>query len=469
MIYVCAELIINGQHGYRLVNDTFETMDAPDKSIDELIKQGKLSRSHKKADLPLIENKVIKRKSDILTFIKRDNDTIICTNYKAERLEISGIDIEKYKFWNANIVEFMRPGCILSKTLLGINESYKQMVDTYYIGREMEVSQEKIQRSIAKSSMISTNYIVGTDGVLQVKPGNEDDRLIIPDGVVDTQIIKGYGLVVGSRSLNRINIGDGNKVIDLRKCNNLIEVVFDKNTRVDLIYWNENITSVSSFETPLFEDWKLLLYKTRNFINRSFNTMTLKNSIIQESIPDQFCVNCTINHLVIGGGIKIIGKGSFIYIRYAESINFGNTVEKIGSLAFGQSNNDSTMLRKTFEPVKIIRTDSIKHIGDYAFNGMGLLDLDFKNMCKLTHIGKNAFHGCKFKNGIVYLPNSVKIVGANAFDDIEIIRLSRNLTEKSVKHILKNYNLRIVIVPKELKEVAEKYLLSGCCLRVEKE
>lgn len=454
MIYICAELFIRGQHGYRLVSDTFDKMDAPDKTVELLITQGKLSKSAKRVKLPVLEDGKIKSNKEILTFIMRDGNNLICSDYNGNKNIISDEEIPYRKFSNAEVVELIKPGNVLVKTLLGNWESYKEVVDSFYVGRGMQVSQDKLDKAIIRAGMLASNYTIDTKGVLHPNPDCNKDRLLIPDGVIDTEVLGGFKHIIGGRSLNRIKLAGRNGLVDLSRCDNLIEIDMIHNPAIAEFIPNENITTIKSFSTINFSDWKYLKYSGSTFMSAVIDNMSLGKSIVQKSIPERFTAGCKIRTLKIDGNIEEIGNNAFFNIGNTRELYIGDSVKRIGKIAFGSASAYMNLDHNEF--IKVSGLKNVESIGEFAFKGWKYIEFDISTLKSLKTIGKGAFNNCIFYKSVVRLPDSVRVVGKDAFNTVEIIRLSPKLTDKSIENILASTNLRIVYVPEQIWEKVYK-------------
>ena len=166
--------------------------------------------------------------------------------------------------------------------------------------------------------------------------------------------------------------------------------------------------------------------------------------------------NSGVRKVVIGSGVKIIGRGAFKNCKTLMEISLPNGLEEIGASAF----EDCVGLQKVYIG------DLTKTIGEKAFKGCGTLvevylpeDLEeigasaFENCVglqkiyggsKIKRIGDAAFHECPIAE---FNFSSVTSIGDNAFlgSKLTEITFGRDLTSLGCKAFAGCLNLRSVI------------------------
>lgn len=111
----------------------------------------------------------------------------------------------------------------------------------------------------------------------------------------------------------------------------------------------------------------------------------------------------TLKKVVIGNSVVSIGEKAFYKCPSLESVSFGGNVETIGDRAFYKC--------ELLTEVKL--PDSLKSIGEYAFykcEGLSSLDLGDG----VGSVGSSAFYGCQALEA-VELPRSLTYIGKQAF------------------------------------------------------
>ena len=185
-------------------------------------------------------------------------------------------------------------------------------------------------------------------------------------------------------------------------------------------------------------------------------SLTIGNVV--STIGNNAFSNCGgLTSLIIGNAVSTIGNNAFSSCSGLTSLTIGNAVSTIGSNAFSNCsgltsvvfNADScTTMGNQYYPVfsgsgdnaTLTIGSNVKYIPNYAFDGFSglshvIFNADsctmqnyyssvFRNCANLTSltIGENvkyihsyAFYGCNALTGTLIIPNSVKIIGANAF------------------------------------------------------
>ena len=105
------------------------------------------------------------------------------------------------------------------------------------------------------------------------------------------------------------------------------------------------------------------------------------------SIEDMGVYNCDgLTSVIIGDGVKSIGKDAFAYIQALANLRLGNNLVSIGDNAFRECGLTSITI-----------PNSVTSIGNQAFyDCTGLTSVEIPN--SVTSIGDGAFYGCTLEN-----------------------------------------------------------------------
>ena len=144
--------------------------------------------------------------------------------------------------------------------------------------------------------------------------------------------------------------------------------------------------------------------------------------------------------IVLPSTIEYIGKDSFYYCRYLDSINIPKSVSSIGEFAFGDCCIDNVYISDmnawcnihfdsaSSNPVcgrsniyindqlltELVIPEGVTEIGNYMFAGFGSM-LSIKMPNSINSIGDGAFEGCNSLTSII-IPNGVTNIGDGAFE-----------------------------------------------------
>lgn len=214
---------------------------------------------------------------------------------------------------------------------------------------------------------------------------------------------------------------------------------------------------------------------------KQLNRVKVENT---DMIDDCTFAECNkLEEVVIGEGVKVIGRGAFAFCDNLKTVVLPKSLEYIQNDAFRECKNLQ----------KIIIGGKLQEIGDNAFRECENLKLfgsiDQKN--ELKTIGESAFYNCKNLESIylgkynslkeikndaflncnkihtISLPNNVEKIGDYAFqgclsEDYEVIVpeiKSDNQVEYNTQKLPPTYG--IVSIPKSVKEIG-KYAFSMC-------
>lgn len=457
MIYICSEIWVRNRHGYRLVSDNFETLDAPDYSVEQLIQDKRLDPAFKTMNLPIhtLGSKVVG--GNKLVVLRREGFNIICADYLGVRKVLSEVELDNWEFVNGHIVEFTRLGGILSKTVQLYNETYKSVVDSYYNDSIMEVDTEAVRKAQLKAEMVQGFYSVDENGLLNVADNVSHPQIFkIPNGVKRTTRIDGFTKLIGCESLIEIILGQKNEVVDLSKCTNLITVKFErvwnkKESCIKDIIWSDSTINIEGYihldvDTGEFTDWKSLKLCPKLFEGATMNKLKLGNSYSTSETCALLAQGAVIKTIELGGNIKTVGEKSFMETEFTDII-LGDSIEEIGDEAFHTLRAGEG---------RIYGGANLKNVGKCAFSGCVNTTVDFSNFKNLRNIGTDAFGSCKSATNRIVLSESVRVVGKYALPKAETYVLSSNLTSKSIKNILESSEAKVIEIPRKFEhEVAE--------------
>lgn len=441
MLYVCAEVYLRGQHGYRLVrikDGLIEFKDVPDKYIKSFIESKELRPWLKGA--PVIVDGVVKSGKDLYTFINKvGTNQILVMDYNAK---LKTVGLKDVNLWNAHYVEYMTPNNELVGTVIDNDTDYRDMVDALYhkFMSEDEIK-EKAERLSIKASIINADYKIDEFGNLDdfdIKDRTKNE-IVIPNGVV-TARVSARSNVIASRTLKKLVLGYGVDKVDLSKCEDLHEISAEYSFAGDITFVPtiRNISgnfAITNADDEIV-DWELLKYTNGMFRYIKTSTLKLINSRMQDNLISVCRYNNHIKNLYIGKNIQRIEEKACAECQSLIYINFGDSCSIIGKGAFEILDYDYNY------KVKELTLDGIGgivEIGAGAFNRDCKIKVDWEKFKKLRKIGSGAFGSIGQQE--VYLNDSVEIVEKEAFIGLNI-RLSRNLTDRSFANVLKSCILK---------------------------
>lgn len=164
----------------------------------------------------------------------------------------------------------------------------------------------------------------------------------------------------------------------------------------------------------------------------------------------------SIKGVVFGEGITSIGENAFSdYSNLAKKIVFPETLVKIGDNAF------KNCKQLTCE---IVIPDSVSEIGDNAFYYTKITGIELSD--SLKRVGNHAFEFCIYLSGQLNLPDSLEIIGDYAFDECRNLTGDLNLP-KDLTYIGENAFYRCsgftgdLIIPEGVESVG-KNAFSSC-------
>ena len=202
------------------------------------------------------------------------------------------------------------------------------------------------------------------------------------------------------------------------------------------------ITSYSvAAENPYFSSEDGILYNKEKSTLIAYPTAMKNTSFtIPDSVTvvgrDAFYYNKYLTHIEIGNSVKTIERCAFFGSKI-ETVDFGESAERIEYSAFGYCNN----LSEAYLP------DTVTYIDGHAFYPCySLKEIILPN--SELYIGKAAF--CSDELTSVFIPEKVKTIEANPFEDCskltEIIVDKNNAYFSSVGGVLYDKNQTLLIV-----------------------
>lgn len=471
MIWICAEIYIGSQHGYRLVTDediqngAMKRMDAPDSSIVKLIKENKLHDTNiKGAKLPVICSGIPKKGTeDILTFIGMDGPfAMFCDLAGAIHRDNC---LGNLKVWNAHKIKYITPVNNAADAYIYNNSTYKEFVDSLYDDNS-KLSDEKIQRLNRRYALVGSTTTIDENGRLVAEPGTADKTIVISAGAVDTDYIRGYGKVkVTGNTLKTLRISKGN-IVDASECESLQTLVL-KNTELDNVKWHKNLNHIIGLPSGVVLDKDFKDTENLEFTSRFFNsesrvaTIEIGNSVKQSIVPDEFARGLYyLESIRLIGNIAVIGNYAFSGPHDFEELILGDNVTEIGEGAFAalkttvRSGAKVNICRRQLQ---ITGGKNVRTIKKMAFLGRRFPRvLDLRQFEHLERIENEAFNSVGVSELIQ--PDTLKVVSKDAFYDIfggtsGRITLSRNLTNRSVINSVKGNNYCTVVCTPEQMEL----------------
>lgn len=157
-------------------------------------------------------------------------------------------------------------------------------------------------------------------------------------------------------------------------------------------------------------DWRVYSSKILSFDNIS-QEEGFENYVLKENADGYTLVYYlgTENEVRIESDVngKIITEtGEYSFNQFVNYVSFTEGVKRIGKNTF----------RNAVDIIAVRLPDSVETIGDYAFYGTALEDIDVGENCAIRKIGAYAFAECK-KLGELTLPDGVQEIGDYAFYD----------------------------------------------------
>lgn len=476
MIWICAEIYIGSQHGYRLVTDediqdgAMKRMDAPDASVIKLIKENRLHDTNiKGAKLPVIYSGIPKKGTeDILTFIGMDGTfAMFC--------DLAGVIhrdncLGNLKVWNAHKVKYITPVNNAADAYIYNNSTYKEFVDSLY-DDSAQISEEKISKLNRRYALVGSTTTIDENGRLVAehskKPG---EKIVISAGAIDTNFIRGYDTVkVTGNTLKTLRVSKGN-IVDASECESLQTLIL-RNTPIDKVKWNKNLNHLIGLpngieiEGDVFNDTENLEFTSKFFDTSStVHVLEIGNSVKQSIIPDAFARGLYyLKSIRLIGNITVVGNYAFSGSHDFDELILGDNIIEIGEGAFAAlqgSGGNIDRVSVCRNQLQITGGKNVKTIKKFAFLGRRFpIVLDLRKFEHLERIESNAFNSYGVSELI--MPDTVKVVSKDAFYDIfggteGKITLSRNLTDRSVINSVKGNRYCTVVCTPEQEEILRK-------------
>ena len=202
-----------------------------------------------------------------------------------------------------------------------------------------------------------------------------------------------------------------------------ITVVDENTNRTDSAITNFNIISSEDGEMTL-EYKPLLDINDKTVIipeNETIDGITYK---VAEIADEAFADNKSIEKIVIGSNIEIIGDGAFSGCTNLKTVIIPTNVKEIGEAAFEGCKN-----------LKFVDISSgITEIGDRTFaNCSSLIKITIP--AKVKKLGKNSFRNDKNLKTIIIKSTKIKSIGKGSFKNINkktVIFVPKSLTKKQL-------------------------------------
>ena len=242
----------------------------------------------------------------------------------------------------------------------------------------------------------------------------------VPDG---TEFVGGDSFSFKSMTISKLTLPSTVKVVE---SNMTVNTVSQLNYHGSQSEWNANVKSAeggSSAPSFTFVSSSNIYY---NVNKMSYTTSGGKATITGASI--NFTGELRIPSTIGGYPVVAIGSSAFSgKVANVTSVYIADGIEKIGSTAFGTSSSSikSVRLPNTLKEIgasvfrytditEIELPDSLELIGSYAFYGRNLKKVVIPK--NVTTIGTNAFQNCLDLIDIKFTGNTLKTIGAYAFD-----------------------------------------------------
>lgn len=213
---------------------------------------------------------------------------------------------------------------------------------------------------------------------------------IVTVSIPDTVVTINSNAFLWCSSLKDVSLGNGVKTLG--------EYAFYHCKSIENIFIPESVTYLGKFAfsecdpSTITIDEKNTVYDSRNNCNAIIETKS--NNILIGS-----------RNTVIPEDVESIGSWSFSECYRLKSIIIPNNITSINSTTFLRCNN-----------LSYVEMDSVRTIGDKAFNGTGLSSV---SLPKVSSIGVNSFYGCS-RLTTVFLGKGLKEIKSAAFDESSI-------------------------------------------------
>lgn len=285
-----------------------------------------------------------------------------------------------------------------------------------------------VQKFIAKAKMMGveiSDYVFSADLKTLIKyTGKSEKPLIPPVEIIDCNCFE------GNQFIQSVVIPESVRILGqyaFNRCDNIREFVLQTH-ELKAYSCSISLAKVENFTIP---DGKYKL-SHQALLGSSYigklNTINIQNkSIFENNSGYSSFFGVSAKRIVLPEGISEIPDFMFQSIS-VEDINIPNTVTSIGNGAFAKAKIS-----------KIHFGDNITHIGCEAFRQATIGDIHLGNGIKVIYdgtfekseihrinipdsvvkIGEDAFNGCEI-HGDFSIPDSVKVVAARAFREIDV-------------------------------------------------
>ena len=301
---------------------------------------------------------------------------------------------------------------------------------------EIATEKEEIELAII-NSYINDEYTLNTEVLLEELKKNDKDAILL--NLVNLFEIeykdKKYLINLDGNLIETVNqssenmwkyteeikIVDGQEVIQRK----ITDYIGPKVEKIVIPNYLDDI-HVYSIDSYCFEE---------NGMQNILKTLTISNGIqVIGGSAFKDCQNLE-GELVIPDSVTLIQGGAFNNCTKINSLKLGKDLEEIGTSAF---------LACEGLIGELIIPDKVKIIGQSAFQGTNFRKVELGknveivkenafNSCKLIseliltdkikELGVRAFYGCENLTGVLYIPNSVKIIGMGCFYRTNITKL----------------------------------------------
>lgn len=447
MLYICAEVYVNGQHGYRIVTDenfngmNVKFMDVPDSTIKSLLESNRIDDiPNENSVLPMIVDGVAKSGKDIATALYSDLENVTVCYHNGLVQKFSCDDV--IKCWNMHQVKYIDVVNQVRNAYIGIHDDYREFVDKALNG---SINKAKILKSKTKLGLIGSD---GTD--LNDKgtfTANGLERCIIPAGTIEAKIVYCTEIISNSEDLKSIFIfGDFCK-LDLSKSKKCTIIKHD----ISAVDKQNNTTvpiDINDFKLgtyPEVLDTYIRICGTDPYdfdfgdklreVNITFGGNVRKVVCNRTQLTELNTTNknmiafnsgCGLEEIVLGGKIKKIGDNFLTYCYNLRKIDLGNTVRNLG---------------KRFA-LNVYHLESLKgtnNLGVIAASCFGKTDNAYSLLMKdcgcrnITSIGSICFKEEKMET--FKLPAKLRTLGGMPFENTKCLILNTALSDKSLEKL----------------------------------
>ena len=261
------------------------------------------------------------------------------------------------------------------------------------------------------------------------------------------------------------------KIVLSNNISNIPSYAFAYNELLEYIYIGDNVETINSnafynslsiveFEvssknpyltshnTNIYsKDFKTLFFASNSKSNQKFVVLDGVETIAEYAFYGR-----NVKNILLPDSLKTIGDYAFNKCSFLENFTLPDGLESIGSFAFVECNNISTL----------IIPDTVTSIGDNAFKSCGGLTT-VKLSENLNELADSLFYQCSKLNNIV-IPNSVKKIGNSAFygcTNLQEVVLSNQLESIGSSAFSSCISLANIYIPISVKTIG-RYAFNRC-------